>query len=217
MKLAVCLLTADRADYTADTLASYVEHADRDEYLKLHADDGSETRSNRLIAEAAGFETVYASPTRKGPMEALRAMWRCAERAGATHILHLENDQEFCAALPSAEVIEEWECIRLYGARKARGGPRELTGPHLLGTNIRIMWTPCHNVMDPNVWESAVAHWAGPPSITRADLLIWAVNAGARRVKDVANKLHKLSTLRPVNNIVWHIGDQRTPKGMFNS
>lgn len=169
MKLAVCLLTADRADYTAETVASYIECAHRPEFLLLHADDGSEDSENFDIAEDAGFQTVYQETSRRGPLRACLYMWHYAMQAGATHILHLENDWEFTRGLPLREDVE---CMRLYGAYKSRDGKRQETGIHRMGTKEPIKW----NDVEPG-WQRGFAHWGGPPSITTAAAMFRAIRA----------------------------------------
>lgn len=212
MRLAVCLLTADRPEYTAETVASYVTHADKSSHIRLHADDGSERRDNIQIAAAGDFETVYATTDRRGPVAALRCMWAHALALGATHILHLENDIEFVAPLPAFDTAD---CVRLYGERKARSGPRQMTGPFRIGTRERIVWTPDFTDMTGNDWSRGFAHWGGMPSITRADLLVRAATP-AKTLKDICYKLNSLDTIRPRVNLAWHIGDIRTPGAKFN-
>lgn len=211
MKLAVCLLTADRPEYTADTLLSYMNKADEPGHIKLHADDGSERRDNIQIAAAADFETVYATDKRRGPVAAIRCMWTKAAAMGATHILHLENDIEFVAALPRFDV----ECVRLYGERKARSGPRQMTGPHRMGTTDRIEWKEEFSDFRGNVWYRGCAHWGGMPSITRTEMLLRAA-MHAETFKDISMMLRFMDTLRPRDNIIWHVGDTRTPNAKFN-
>lgn len=211
MRLAVCLLTADRSEYTGRTLESFVENADRDEYIRLHADDGSASLSNMHLAEAANFLTVYQSTVRRGPMAALRFMWGSAFSLGATHILHLENDFEFVAPLPDWWG-KQFDSIRLYGDKKARSGERTQVGPHLMGTKTPIAW----NQYGPH-WQRGFAHWGGMPSITRADMLVNAVNVGDTFKSLSLGAMNRLDTLRPMENIVWHIGEERTPGAKFNA
>src|SRR5690349_12362359 len=208
MKLAVCLLTADRADYTAETVASYIECAHRPEFILLHADDGSESVDNFDIAEDAGFETIYSSSARCGPLMACLHMWNYAIQAGATHILHLENDWEFCRGLILRDDVE---CVRLYGAMKSKRGNRQATGIHRMGTKKLIKWHDC----EPG-WQRGFAHWGGPPSITAAHAMAVAITE-AQTFKDISLRLNALDTLRPVDNIVWHIGEHRTPGAHFNA
>lgn len=211
MKLAVCLLTADRADYTADTVTAYCNVAEEADHIRLHADDGSATPSNIQIAAAGEFDTVYATDERRGPMAALRVMWAKAASLGASHILHLENDIQLVSPLPRFDR----ECVRLYGERKARTGPRQMTGPHRMGTKDVIEWTPEFTDMRGNVWSRGRAHWGGMPSITRTEVLLRAI-INAETFKDISMQLNALDTLRPRDNLAWHLGADRTPRAKFN-
>ena len=211
MILAVCLLTADRPEYTADTVLSYMNNTEEPGHLRFHADDGSERRDNIQIAAAGDFETVYATTERRGPVSALRVMWTRAAAAGATHILHLENDIELVAPLPRFNA----ESVRLYGERKARSGPRQMVGPHRMGTKDPIEWREEFSDLRGNIWSRGRAHWGGMPSITRTELLLRAITC-AETFKDISLTLNSMDTLRPRNNLAWHIGDDRTPRAKFN-
>lgn len=205
MTLAVCLLTADRHSLTADTVKTFVEHNDTDGMILLHADDASQTHWNFEIAKAGEFETVYANRTgvRQGQIPALFAMWNMAAGRGATHILHLENDQEFVGPIPKRR---DAQTIRLYGERKMRGdSPRAFAGPHIMGTKERIVWNN-----DGHDWQRGVAHWGGQASITETEVLLYGIH-GAQRIKDISMSLQRLDTLRPRENITWHIDEAGTP------
>lgn len=205
--IAVCLLTSDRAAYTFRTLkAFHDQHVGRRGLTLLHADDGSHDGQNDAFASGFGFETVYRAPTRVGSGPALRAMWREAQRRGCGQILHLENDQEFVAPIPAWVESITYPCVRLYGQRKMRGdGPRAQTGPRDLATGKMVDWQA--STHHPG-WEIGHTHWGGQASITRTALLVNAV-AFAARIKDVTLALSCL-TLRPVENITWHIGEVTT-------
>lgn len=213
MKLAVCLLTADRSGYTADTVASFVECADRPEFIRLHADDGSCDASNMRIAEAGEFDTVYRVRNRRGPVAAVRAMWNAAAERGATHILHLENDWQFERGLV---LREDCQTQRLYADLKSRHGDRSPTGPHIMGTKERIEWQTEHAQGESAVWQRGVAHWGGPPSITQTELLVRAIGS-TDTFKGVSLALSRLDTLRRISNTCWHIGETRTPGAKFNA
>lgn len=206
MRLAVCLLTCGREEETALTLKTFQLFADRPGLIKLHGDDGGQRDTNKIMAAADGFDLVHAPKQQLGAFAGARALWREASRRGATHILHLENDQEFTGPLPH---FEEPECVRLYGARKARSGPRALTGPYIMGTRHLIEWKPWRRG-----WERARAHWGGQASITRAEILC----AAAERVgsiKGLSLDLTNLDTVRPVENITWHLCERTTAGGVF--
>lgn len=211
MRLAVCLLTADRPEYTADTVASFIDHADEPGFIRLHADDGSERGDNIQIAAAGDFETVYACTERRGPLAALKVMWAKAASLGASHILHLENDIEFVGSIPRWDA----ESVRLYGEHKARSGPRMKTGEHIMGTKEPIDWKLSFTSISTGPWYMAKAHWAGMPSITQTELLLRAV-INAETFKDISMQLQRIETLRPERNITFHMGDKRTPGAKYN-
>lgn len=194
--IAVCLLTADRPDATSETLRTFLRWNTTAQHVLLHADDGSERPTNRMLAMAAGFETVYQVDRRAGQMPALRAMWVEALARGCEWILHLENDQEWVAPMPQVDAVD---CVRLYGRWKMRApGPRALTGQHRMGTLEKIAWKPhAHG------WERGLAHWGGQPSITDAERLTWAAHK-VTRMKDLSLQLNELDTLRPLENITFH-------------
>lgn len=215
MKLAVCLLTADRSEYTCRTLESYINTNYNLTSLLLHADDGSENDSNTRAAEAAGFLTVYRARVRSGPVAACRALWHYAIASGASHILHLENDWVFDRVIPQSVlgISDTYDCMRLYGEFKAQAGDRMPCGPHIMGTKERIAWSPAVF----GSWErTAAAHWGGPPSITRSDLMLHAIQS-ATTFKELSTRMLRLRTIRPLRNVVWHIGEERTPGAKFNA
>lgn len=202
-QLAVCLLTHDRHEMTARTLASFRAWAQQGGDILLHGDDCSLRHDNRILARMYGFETVAVD---NGPLACLRAIWSEADARGATHILHLEQDWEFVRAMPRDF---DAECVRLYGVRKERqDGPRALTGPHIIGTKQRIVWSWCRDG-----WQRGLASWGGPPSITRTELLLDAADKASPNmlnrvgeIASIARRLPRLDSLRPTENIVWHIG-----------
>lgn len=202
MKLAVCLLTADRPEYTKETLASFARFNAGGEHVRLHADDGSRGGANQALANAYGFQTVYRSSHRLGQGAALLPMWELAVDMGCEAILHLENDWRWIGPIPTDVGAP---CVRLYGAQKVEaGGPRSPTGTKDLATGRTVAWKPLGEG-----WEAGVIHWGGPPSITVAGPLLAAAK-GCARIKDISNRL-SLLTARPLANLVWHIGEEPTP------
>lgn len=198
--IAVCLLTSGRAYYTETTLRTFSQHNHGQNFTLLHADDGSADDRNMELAEEHGFETVYRSSSREGGVPALRHMWNEAARQGCDRILHLENDFEWVAPIP----MIDWPCVRLYGAMKGRGALHSLACTRNLVTNEPVEWKPHEQG-----WERAPIHFGGPPSIIGTDMLLKAV-ASAKVLKDIG--LFTVDTLRPVENIVWHIGAVTTRK-----
>lgn len=213
MRLAVCLITADRPDLTAATLESLDRMNPHLDAIRLHGDDGSEDMHNHAIAAAHDFSTVYSGQNRAGQIPALKRMWSRALRAGASHILHLENDQEFVRPLPTRPMPAQ--CIRLYGKYKMLdpNHPRALASEKRMGTGERIEWAP---VEDWPGWERGFAHWGGQASITVAPLLYRGLlracgGDGAATMKDIGVELNRLDTLRPEMNISYHMDAPATP------
>lgn len=193
--IAVCLLTSGRADYTERTLRSFEQHNPHFVGLKLHADDGSVDDRNLGLAQDFGFKNIYWSGVRQGGVNALRCMWNLAAEMGTTRILHLENDFEWVAPLPDIS----WPCVRLYGALKGRDSLYSEAAKINLVNRQPVTWRP-HTVPG---WEQAHTHFGGPPSVIDIELLLPQV-AKAKSLKEIG--LFTVDTIRPVNNMVWHIG-----------
>lgn len=192
--IAVCLLTSGRAEYTARTLETFSGHNAGRGFTLLHADDGSSDERNMELAARHGFRTVHRSPRREGGVSALRAMWGVAAELGCKRILHLENDFEWVAPVPEIE----WPCVRLYGSMKGRGECRAAAAPFNLVDRRTVMWRD-HS----EGWERGLIHFGGPPSIIETDLILPRI-AAARTLKEIG--LFTVDTIRPIENIVWHIG-----------
>lgn len=196
--VAICLLTADRAEMTALTLETFARFNRAEDYVCLHADDGSEDERNMRLAAAHGFVTGYRhrGPPRAGQIPALKAMISEACSRGCTSILYLENDQEFVGPIPERRDAQQ---IRLYGEYKARpGAKRDRASGIIWGTGEKARWRA-----DGDGWERGVIHWGAQPSITWTVKLLDAV-WGARKVHDIAAALPRLDTLRPLRNITFH-------------
>ena len=206
--IAVCLLTADRLELTRRTLESFrAHHGAGKEFLLLHADDASQDLEDVLeLTRSFGFLNVYQAPERRGQIPALLAMWGHAHALGANRILHLENDQEFVAPIPVAMTSPQYS-TRLYGEFKGRAGPRARTGDLILGTDRPIAWETLNDRWD----YAPEAHWGGQPSITWAETLLRGISRPeVRTMKDLSKALI-LATVRPRENITWHIGEETTP------
>lgn len=205
-RLAICLMTSDRVDLSRATLESLAaQNPNLQDHILLHADDGSADLDNSELACAHGFETVYEHRGPKlGQIPALATMWNLAHQRGADWILHLENDQLSVRPLPE---LDECDCIRLYGEFKMEDPdhPRSPAGRHIIGTREPISWHPYQEG-----WEVGVAHWGGQASITKAPLLVEAIQ-GAERLKHISLALARILTIRPVENITYHIGVRSTP------
>lgn len=206
--LAVCLLTCDRPELTARTLASFATHnVGRSDLRLLHADGGSQTKDNVDLAEKYGFWSLVApgAARRIGQMETLRILLSEVTRLGIDWVVWLENDWESVAPLPSDAFCEaaDVETVRLFGRLKFRDGPRAPAGRLRIGTTVPIEWRA-----DRPGWERGRAHWGAGGTIVRTAVLTRQVHQ--RRLKDVILAENNLVSLRPVENIVWSIGQETT-------
>lgn len=203
--VAVCLLTCGREEYTERTLQSFWECNDRWDFQLLHADDASLSDRNVVLAKGFGFDLVYRARKRSGQMAAFRALVAAADARRCPHVLYLENDWEWVAPFPWDLLAMAAECVRLYGAQKQRDGSRP-SGAFLMGTHRRIEW--CSTVT--SGVEAALAHVGGPPSVIETRRALQLAELESFKAVSLATGLNPLRTLRPVENVVWHIGDETT-------
>lgn len=144
MKLAIGLVTADRADVTRRTLETFSKFNPSDRMpvssghhlpLRLqapchvdliHADDASVDPHVRRLAELHGFERI-TSPTnvRQGGQRMRYLIVNEAARRQCTHVMILENDWESVRPIPWDAVnfsfsFRDVYCMRLYGVYRER-------------------------------------------------------------------------------------------------
>jgi hypothetical protein len=208
VKVAVLLTTRCREDMTAETLRTFAAYHRLDRFVRLHGDDASPTGENRRLAAEHGFETVHCPAEQQGHMASFRALLRIAVEEGCDWALALENDWEWVRPTPAwaRGVMSggDWprvDGIRLYGATKARSGPRAPTGACLMGTKTPIEWRP----IAPGVEYTDRCHFAGPPAYWRTEAL-WPYVRDMPTFKAVG-LVYQTSHLRAVENCVWHLGD----------
>jgi hypothetical protein len=89
VKIAIGLMTADRPEYTRRTLESFAAHNDLGRFTLLHADDGSETVENSVLARKYGFEPTCSAPIRTGQRYHLLCLAHRAEKLGCDWYFHL--------------------------------------------------------------------------------------------------------------------------------
>lgn len=209
-----CLLTCGRPELTAETARSFALHnPKRPDIERVHVDGGELTTQgeNCKTAAASGFETISASPKRIGQMETLRIFQAEAERRGAHWVLWLENDWSTSEPLPRPAFFRkalraDVEAIRLFGDRKmAHEGPRSMAGRHRMGTKDVVVW---ESSKDFPGWETGRTHWGCGGCLIRSDIL--ARHMRAATLKDVMLADNNLYSLRPLQNLVWHLGQTRT-------
>lgn len=203
--LAVGLLTCGREIYTQTTVDSFRLHNAYRPFHLLHVDDASEGGANCDIAYRAGFDLVARHSRRQGQMAGLRRLLQEAGRRGCEWFVLLENDWETVARWATDTAPTSAECLRLYGARKAREGRRAPTGGTNMATGMMIQWEPAMG----GLMEMGEAHWAGPPSAVRTDRLLPRAMECAS-AKELSRTL-SLWTARLVDNAVWHLCEETTP------
>lgn len=216
--LAVCLLTCgpERVAETARTASTFKAHnRGRKDVVLLHVDGGGEgSRVNQTIAAGHGFETISAPRKRVGQIESLRAFLADRRVTTSNFVLWLENDWESERPLPPPEFFKangHFAQVRLYGARKMKGdGPRALAGTHIIGTKTPIDWRPLER--EPG-WEKGRCHWGAGGTLVKPSILLGGAYEAAR-LKDIIVAANNCVTIRPVENILWHIGE-KTTEGFF--
>lgn len=211
--IAVCLLTCGRDDLTVRTAHSFefFNAGLRSDLICLHADCGG--HGPHRDVETFGFRTVHAPRERVPQMVSYRALIEEAALKGAEFVLWLENDWESVAPIPTLDWLRKardehgivtW---RLFGERKMRGdGPRAMAGEHRIGTKDRVHWIDC---LEFEGWQRGHTHWAAGGSI--ATLAHLESQLHRPRLKDVITAKNDLPTMRPVQNVLFHIGHETTP------
>lgn len=214
--ITVCLLTCDRSDYTRVTLSSFLEHNDLSRFRLIHGDDASEGKRNLRYAAQHGFETVEHTRERIGGQEMRR---RLVMRAAAMSdwVLILENDWEWVRAFPwrlfdyLRASRPDVYALRLFGEFKERDQKRKAGTRHRGKDNLPAGWT--QDPAAPEPCEIGTIHWGAPPCVTRASDLVW-LHQNCRKESDSIRRSGLIDSLtaRTPENVVFHIGAQRTPK-----
>lgn len=203
--LCVGLITCGRVPYTRETLETFRATNPDLEALYLHADDASEDRENERLAQGAGFATIWSGLQRLGQLAMLRKLVDEAVARGCTWFMLLENDWRWERTLPTTPILpREIDQVRLYGVFKGPGETRPCQ-TNVMGSDKPIRWSHYSNG-----WELGLAHWGGPPAITRIGPLLMAMEK-ATNFKTISLQSRHFRTLRPVRNFVFHIGDEQTP------
>lgn len=213
--VALCLLTCDRPAYTVKTLESLVRHnPDLSKFTLLHGDDASRDTTVFDYIRSLGFKTVIKSVERSGviSMERSLAFFAAAHQCHWTFLL--QNDWEFVRAFPwdlfdHAIHIPNVYCVRMYGVQKDRG--KRVSGNRHKGKGGSDPgWSQL--MFAPEPAELGSIHWCSPPAVTKTSVLCWLLQ-DAQRDRDARIKSGELNylTVRPINNVVYHFGEDRTP------
>lgn len=205
MKIAVCLQTCGRYEYTQRTLETFAAKNDLSRFELLHGDDASDDRlAMRSLVASYGFKTIVQHKTRLGYLPVRTAMIAKAVRR-APWVLLLENDIESVRPFPwplfEYVTARSWiYCLRLYGAFKgfAETEPCKTTSQWHGGAPVS--WKALKAAPEPA--EMGRIHWSAQPCITRGAELL-GIHNGHRELQ--------LKTARVVDNVMMHIGVERTP------
>lgn len=212
MRIAVCLLTCNRAELTEITAKSFTGFNRGVEGIELlHADGGSDTSDNADIARRYGFRSLNEPEHRIGHMQTVRLFIHEAQAVKADWLLMLENDWESVGPLPPSDFFERAssqriETIRLFGTHKMR---ERIAGEYRLGTKEKIIWKPW---TEPG-WEWGRAHWGCGGTLIRTDLI--AALANRQNVKVIMRERNEMLSIRPRANIMFSNGMETTPGFML--
>lgn len=221
MKVAVTFVTCDRIAYSARVLETFAQHNDLSAFDLIHADDASTETDIFPLVERYGFSTLARSTERQGAQRTRTAITEAAAERGADWILMLENDWEWARPFPWA-LLEycadrgDVYNLRLLGQFKEigpDGQPRRPFFTRHMGLPGRPVtkWTRLTDAPEPA--EMGSIHFGSPPNVCRTKEAVW-LQSGMDCDQAVARKsgeLHPLQVVRPIENVCWHIGAERTP------
>lgn len=206
MKVAVCLQTCERLDLTMETMTSFVALNDVSKFDLLHGDDNSRDPEVRRQANLHGFRTVVKTRERQGATRVRAALIDSAMFRGADWVLVLENDCRSVRPFPwdLFEWLQQFDgvyCLRLFGEYKDAERLEPCKTRHQwVPDSPEVRWKTLRLAPEPA--EIGSIHWSAQPSVTRTRDAM-AIHQGARP--------RKLRTVRVVDNVMVHIGQQRTP------
>lgn len=205
MRITVCLQTCNRLHYTERTVRTFATaNPDLSRFDLIHGDDGSTDWHINVIAQAYGFTTVLSSSAPIGPIPFRAKLMDVARQRGAEWVLMLENDIESLRAFPFDlfDYIRQQKdiyCLRLFGAFKDAAGTDACLTVDKWRKNATVKWQALVGAPEP--CEVGQIHWTPQPTLTRM-AEAWAIHhEGARPA---------LKTARVVNNVMGHIGLERT-------
>lgn len=214
MRVALGLITCERYEYTKRTLETFAEHNDLSRFMLLHGDDASVDDRVIPLVQSYGFKTIHYDE-RRGVMATQRLVADEALLYDCDWTLLLQNDWESVRAFPWD--LFEWiagdptvYCLRMYGAQKDRGA--RVTGNQHKGKDgADAGWQSYNGMCEPA--EIGSIHWGSPPAVTKTTLLWWLLE-DAKRESDCRVKSGGLDlmTVRPVQNVMYHFGEERTPE-----
>lgn len=218
MKIAVCLISRERYEYTRQTVETFHQWNQGLQLIRLQADDASKDHRVREVGQLHGFSQVNILKEPRGGQMMRALAIRSAKAAGATHVYILENDIETVRPLPIAFLAyafadPEVYCVRLYGTYKERNNQRKCSPYHLgRGKNEPVLWHLYPNEFNEPATIGEV-HWGAQPCITRIEEALW-LHTGTNKESDIWRKCTQLQskTVRLMDNVTYHIGEDRTPQ-----
>lgn len=225
-RIAVCLITCDRPEYTARTVESFRDNnagTGLGRFELLHADDASTSPENYKLANDAGFVTAITHNTRRGVTRTIADAVGYAHSLGHSHVLVLENDWEsarpfpwdlfdYFLAVPVAYTLRLTSQFKEWDEAK-KCGRRPFGTDHAGRGNKPVRWDALMDAPEPA--EMGMIHWGNPPAVTRVKEALWLLD-GTRSEKECREKSGALEvgsdfTIRPAFNVFYHIGAHRTP------
>lgn len=186
-----------------------------------HCDDASTDPKLRRQVQAAGWRELIYTDRRVGVTEMIRRASRKLEHAGAEWMLLLENDWETARRFPWAifDLVRErgdvW-ALRLYGQFKERDQQLPAGARHRGRSGADPRWLDFAVAGWPiepaNCYQVGDIHWGNPPSVAKVPLVAW-LHKNASREKDAIVRSGQITdhVARVVENVVYHIGAERTP------
>lgn len=131
---------------------------------------------------------------------------------GARWMLLLENDWETVKPFPFGifETIRargDVYTLRLYGTHKSRDGRRPVGTRHRGRDGADPQWQQFDG------YEVGDIHWGNPPAVSNLEI-VRELFRGARTEKGaiLRSGIIKAHVARVVENVVYHIGEERTPR-----
>ena len=219
MKLAVALLTCDRVTFTERVVSALAKYNDLSSFELFYADDHSRDARLHEVVREHGYEPVFLNTGKRmgcSPVsDALVSNVR--DRIGDDGIiLYLQNDFECIRTLPMELILaaladQDVASVKLWEGR---------LGPNRIGPRTRLLrkakWGPSNAYSEPV--ETSITGWGFNPQATRADTLCSIIHRATREhgMMKQSNRLGKL-VVRPVALSFKHIGDVKTPRGIYRS
>jgi len=226
MRIAVCITTLNRHDLTRITVESFLAHNHRDDFDLFYGDDNSSDDCIHDLMERHNVPCLVKAEKQLGcSVLTDRLVAEVLKASDTPAVLVLQNDMESIRPIPLDVVDQVFKDADVGWIRLQGVWENAITHNRPLGTNNaavlkrhhapEVVWRRCDMLGE--TLERGDIHWAFA-SITRREL-IGQMTRGAKCATDIirqAAPLKKL-TVRFCENVVNHIGTERTPGGIFYS